>query len=149
MRLTNRSEYALLALVHIARYSDRPISVAEISSAQKIPLRFLEQIVSLLRRHRLLTSNRGRAGGYRLARAPAQITLAEIVRCLEGPLAPTDSTSRFFYRATPSEREPGLRRVLKKVRDATAEIMEGCTLADVIEKERTNRSGSHEHPKRM
>lgn len=132
MRLTARSEYALLALVYVARHSGRKVSMTEIAEAQRIPARFLEQILTVLTRHRVLLSSKGRGGGYELKQPAEKIALAQIVRMLDGALAPTNSTSRFYYRSTPIERESKLHAVFKRVRDQVAEIMEGTTLRDVL-----------------
>ena len=94
-------------------------------------MKFLEQIFLTLRRARILRSTKGHRGGYQLARAPQDISLAEIVRLLDGALAPTDSVSIYFYDATPVEKEQGLLNVFKDIRDLVAARMEATTLADV------------------
>ncbi len=90
MRLTLRSEYALLALVYLGRQTTAGlISAGAIARAQQIPPRYLEQILLALKRARLVRSVKGRGGGFQLAREPGAISLAEVVRLLDGPLAPT------------------------------------------------------------
>ena len=132
MRLTARSEYALLALVYLVRQpEDGVVPLETIARAQDIPVKFLEQIFLTLRRARILRSTKGHRGGYQLARAPQDISLAEIVRLLDGALAPTDSVSEYFYDATPVEREQGLLNVFRDIRDLVAARMEATTLADV------------------
>jgi Rrf2 family protein len=132
MRLTARSEYALLALVYLVRQpEDGVVPLETIARAQDIPVKFLEQIFLTLRRARILRSTKGHRGGYQLARAPQEISLAEIVRLLDGALAPTDSVSTYFYDATPVEKEQGLLNVFKEIRDLVAARMEATTLADV------------------
>jgi Rrf2 family protein len=132
MRLTARSEYALLALVYLVRQpEDGVVPLETIARAQDIPVKFLEQIFLTLRRARILRSTKGHRGGYQLARAPQDISLAEIVRLLDGALAPTDSVSIYFYDATPVEKEQGLLNVFKDIRDLVAARMEATTLADV------------------
>ena len=132
MRLTARSEYALLALVYLVRQpEDGVVPLETIARAQDIPVKFLEQIFLTLRRARILRSTKGHRGGYQLARAPQDISLAEIVRLLDGALAPTDSVSTYFYDATPVEKEQGLLNVFKEIRDLVAARMEATTLADV------------------
>jgi Rrf2 family protein len=132
MRLTARSEYALLALVYLVRQpEDGVVPLETIARAQDIPVKFLEQIFLTLRRARILRSTKGHRGGYQLARAPKDISLAEIVRLLDGALAPTDSVSTYFYDATPVEKEQGLLNVFKDIRDLVAARMEATTLADV------------------
>lgn len=133
MRLTAKSEYALLALVHLARHEqDGYLSVQEIAAAQDIPPRFLEQIFLALKRARYLRSLKGPRGGFQLARPPARITLAEIIRLIDGALAPTDSASKHFYEKTPIEKEKPLLRVFKDIRDYVSNRLEKTTLADVI-----------------
>ena len=132
MRLTSRSEYALLSLVYMARRAEVKVSVGEIAQAQKIPVKFLEQIFQTLKSGKLVKSTKGRGGGYQLSRPANKVSLAEVVRLFEGHLAPTESVSRFYYRATPVEREKRLLSVLQEVRDITVSIMEKCTIADIL-----------------
>ncbi len=132
MKLTTRSEYALLALVHLARQSGGGYTTVEtIAAAQGIPPKFLEQLMLGLKRARIVTSAKGQRGGYMLARPAARITLAEVIRLFDGALAPTESVSKYFYEATPVEREKGLLRVFKGVRDYVAKTLERTTIADV------------------
>jgi len=132
VKLTSRTEYALLALVYLARQEpERMISVEEIATAQHIPAKFLEQIMLALKRARYLRSAKGRQGGYTLAKAAENITLAEIVRLFDGALAPTESASYYFYETTPIEQEPELLEVFRKIRDYIAEQLEQTTLAQV------------------
>ncbi len=132
LKLTSRSEYALLALVHLARHADEGyLPVPAIATAQRIPARFLEQILLTLKRGRYVRSLKGQHGGFCLARPAAKITLAEIIRLIDGPLAPTESASRYFYEATPIEKERKLLRVFKEIRDVVATRLEETTLADV------------------
>lgn len=133
MRLTSRSEYALLALVHLARH-DREglISVQAIAAARDIPPKFLEQILLTLKRARYVRSQKGQHGGYALARPAKDISLAEIVRLIDGALAPTESVSKYFYEATPVEKEKKLVRVFRDIRDYVSKRLEGTSLADVV-----------------
>src|SRR5271156_2051339 len=106
MKLTARSEYALLALVYLARQKpDDLVSADTIARAQGIPPKFLEQILLTLKRAKYLRSVKGQKGGYQLAKPVDAVTIAEIVRLLDGALAPTDSTSRHFYEPSPIEKE--------------------------------------------
>lgn len=132
MKLTSRSEYALLALVYLARRKSGEVtSVETIASAQGIPQKFLEQILLALKRAKFLSSCKGQRGGYRLLKPASKITLAEVIRLFDGALAPTDSVSRYFYESTPIEKEKSLIRVFKKIRDFVADKLENTTLADV------------------
>jgi Rrf2 family protein len=133
MKLTVRSEYALLALVHLARdESDRFISVEAIAQSQGIPPKFLEQIMLTLKRAKYLRSTKGQRGGYRLAKPADKITLAEIVRLIDGALAPTESVSLNFYEPTPIEKEQKLLGVFKDIRDYISNKLETTTIQDVI-----------------
>jgi Rrf2 family protein len=133
MRLTSRSEYALLALLYLARHgTDGYISVETIATAQQIPQKFLEQIMLHLARAHYLRSVKGQHGGYQLARPANEITLAEVIRSLDGPLSPTDSVSKYYYRSTPIEKEPELVKFFAEIRDRILDAMENSTLADFV-----------------
>jgi Rrf2 family protein len=132
VKLTCRSEYALLALVYLARHrKEEYISVQTIAAAQQIPSKFLEQILLTLKLAKYLNSSKGKNGGFRLAKSPDKIPLAEITRLFDGALAPTESVSKNFYTPTPIEKETGLLAIFKEVRDLIAAKMENTTLADV------------------
>jgi Rrf2 family cysteine metabolism transcriptional repressor len=133
MKLTSRSEYALLALVHLARHdSSHHISVDTIAKAQNIPAKFLEQIMLALKHGKYVHSVKGQHGGYRLAKPADKISLAEVIRLFDGALAPTESVSKYFYESTPVEKEKNLLKVFKRVRDQVAETLETTTIADVV-----------------
>ncbi|MFH1177821.1 MAG: Rrf2 family transcriptional regulator [Acidobacteriota bacterium] len=132
MKLTTRTEYALVALLELAHQPQGHYASAEsIAHPRRIPLRFLEQIFLALRRAGLVHSQKGQRGGYRLARDAEKISLAEVIRVLNGALAPTDCVSRYFYHSTPIEREPALVQVFREIRDHIARALEGTSLADV------------------
>jgi len=132
MKLTSRSEYALLALTYLARHDDdNYVTVETVAQAQAIPPKFLEQIFLTLKRAKYLRSFKGQHGGYRLAKPADAITLAEIIRLLDGPLAPTESVSEHFYEATPLEKEEHLLHVFKEIRDYVSDKLENLTLANV------------------
>jgi Rrf2 family transcriptional regulator, cysteine metabolism repressor len=132
MKLTARSEYALLALTYLARQdSGGYISVETIALAQNIPPKFLEQILLTLKRAHLLYSSQGQRGGYALARTSNEITLAEVIRLFDGALAPTESVSQHFYRSTPIEKESSLVQVFKDVRECVTGKLENTTIADI------------------
>ncbi len=133
MKLTTRSEYALLALVYLARHQpDGYISVDAIAHAQSIPPKFLEQLMLALKRAHFLRSTKGQHGGYQLAKNPEQISLAEVIRLFDGALAPTESVSENFYESTPIEKEKKLTRVFKDIRDYISQKLEKTTIADVM-----------------
>jgi Rrf2 family cysteine metabolism transcriptional repressor len=132
MKLTSRSEYALLALVYLNRQDDEGfVSVDTIALAQDIPAKYLEQILLALKRAKYLRSSKGQHGGYRLAKPANKISLAEVIRLFDGALAPTESVSEYFYESTPIEKEKSLVRVFKEIRDFVSDKLENTTLADV------------------
>jgi Rrf2 family cysteine metabolism transcriptional repressor len=134
MKLTARSEYALLALVYLARHENEGyISVETIATAQKIPPKFLEQLMLALKRAHFLRSTKGQHGGYALAKSPAQITLAEVIRLFDGALAPTESVSENFYESTPIEKEQSLVKVFKDIRDYVSHKLETTTIAELLD----------------
>jgi Rrf2 family protein len=133
MKLTARSEYALLALVYLARHREEgAVTIETIAKAQGIPSKFLEQLLLALKRAHFLRSTKGQHGGYQLAVAPNQITLAEVIRLFDGALAPTESVSENFYESTPIEKEARLTGVFKDIRDYVSRKLEKTTIADVI-----------------
>jgi len=132
MKLTTRSEYALLALICLARRDPNEyISGEAIASEQGIPAKFLQQILLALKHARYVQSTKGQHGGYKLAKTPAEISLAEIVRLFDGALAPTESVSKYFYESTPIEKEEKLINVFRDIRDFVADKLEGTTLEQV------------------
>jgi Rrf2 family protein len=133
MKLTSKSEYALLALVYLARKNPEGyVSVEIIAKEQGIPTMFLEQIFLILKRARYVTSHKGQRGGFRLSKPASEIKLAEIIRLFDGALAPTESVSKYFYESTPIEKEKKIIRVFKNIRDYVANILENTSLADVV-----------------
>jgi len=132
MKLTARSEYALLALLCLARH-DRSeyVSGETIANEQGIPAAFLQQILWVLKHGRYVQSSKGQRGGYKLGKPPEAISLAEIVRLFDGALAPTESVSKYFYEATPVEKEEQLLCVFRDIRDYIAQKLEKTSLADV------------------
>jgi Rrf2 family protein len=142
MRLSLRGEYALRALV-VLGLSYRPrdnsvVRIQSISEQQNVPKRFLEQILNDLKSAGILESRRGLSGGYRLRMPPDKITLAQVIRLVEGPLAPVSCVSEQFYEkcSCPDESKCGIRSIMKEVRDAIVTILEGVTLAQLCERVR-------------
>ena len=133
MKLSFRSEYALLALVHLARCPNGEfVSVETIANAQGIPKKFLEQIMLLLKRERCVRSAKGNRGGYQLARPASEIRLSEVIRLFDGALAPTESVSEFFYEPTPIEREKKLVGVLRDIRNYISDKLEKTTIEQMM-----------------
>ena len=133
--LSQRGRYALKALLNLARSDGSPKDVGKVSAEEKIPRKFLEAIMSDLRRARLVESTRGKFGGYRLARPADLITFGEVMRVTNGPLALISCASRAFYRRCddcPDETACILRRVMGSVRDEVSEILDRTTLASAL-----------------
>jgi Rrf2 family protein len=133
--LSQRGRYAFKALLNLARSDAGPRDVGTISAEENIPRKFLEAIMSDLRRARLVESTRGKLGGYRLARPPDLITFGEVMRVTNGPLALIACASRAFYRRCedcPDEAACVLRRVMGTVRDEVSEILDRTTLAAAL-----------------
>jgi Rrf2 family cysteine metabolism transcriptional repressor len=137
MRLSTRGEYASRAMLELAlHWPQRSLHIRDISAAQNIPERFLEQILLLLKRAGYLRSRKGPKGGYMLAKPPSQITVAEVIRVMDGPLAPIDCVSVTAHEVCPLEATCGLRWLWKDVRDSVARILERTTFAQVARRAR-------------
>ena len=140
MRLSKRGEYGLRAAIHLAnaqKYSpDLLVQIKDISVQEQIPIKYLEQILLALKNAGLLHSKLGVGGGYYLAKAPEHISLGQIIRVLDGPLAPIRCVSQMAYEpcGCPDEETCGLRMVMGDVRDAIANILDETSLADVTER---------------
>jgi Rrf2 family protein len=135
MKLSKRGEYGLRALQDLAMHHGAgPIPNKALAERNNIPPKFLEQILLTLKHGHIVHSQKGPRGGYYLARSPEQVTLAEVVRLLDGPLAPVSCVSEVAYEpcGCPDMETCGLRRVMKDVRDTVARMMENTTLADLV-----------------
>jgi Rrf2 family protein len=134
--ISHKSKYALKAALVLAQeYGRGPVLISEIANREGIPRKFLELILLELRNRGILQSKKGKGGGYFLGRTPDEITLGEILRDIEGPLAPIPCVSHTAYmrcQECRDERTCGIRMVMKDVRDATARILDSTTLADVL-----------------
>ena len=134
--LSQKSKYALKAAIALAHeFGQGPVLISDIAQRERIPRKFLELILLELRNKGILQSRKGKGGGYFLAREPAHVTLGEILRVVEGPLAPIPCVSKTAYmrcRECRDENTCGIRMVMKDVREATARILDSTTLADVL-----------------
>jgi Rrf2 family protein len=134
--LSQRAKYALRALVILAERNDgAPVLISEIADSGSIPKKFLEQILLSLRNEGILRSRKGRGGGYLLARPAQRIRLGEVIRHLDGPLAPLPCVSRTAYRKCDDcedETTCGIHIVMWQVREETARILDGTSLADLV-----------------
>jgi Rrf2 family protein len=141
MRLSKRGEYGLRAMINLAdsvrkNNSSPLVQIKDISERENIPAKFLEQILLALKNAGLLQSKMGFGGGYYLARPASEITLGQIIRILDGPLAPIRCVSQMAYEPCdcPDERTCGLRMVMGDVRNAIASILDNTSLADVSQR---------------
>lgn len=135
MKVSTRGEYGVRAMVALARnYGSGPMSIASVSRSSAIPTAYLEQLIGPLRRAGLVESKRGAHGGYQLTRPPDRVTVGDVYRVMEGPLAPMDCVSE-----DPADQTCPLidgcetRPVWLKMRDAIAGTLDSMTLADLIE----------------
>ncbi len=137
MKLTKKGEYALRTLIQLGiaeRLGRDVVSVSDLSETENLPYKFIENILQELRRHGYVESKRGKDGGARLAKPMKEITIGEVVRLIDGRLAPIGCASETDYsRCTcPDETHCGLRMMMIDVRNAIARILDRYTLADVV-----------------
>ncbi len=132
MKLTKRGEYGLKALLALAlTYNQRTLSLREISEQEELPVKFLEQIMMVFKRAGFVESTKGKHGGYVLTRPPQNITVGEVIRAVDGPLAPIANAREIERRIQKEERHPGLYSALLDVRNAISEILDHKSLADI------------------
>ena|SRR5579872_5637770 len=136
--LSSRAKYATRALLDLAiHYETGPVQIHDIAERQKIPVKFLEQILLALKADGFVSSRKGPGGGYSLARPPGEITLGAVVRTIDGPLAPSSCVSVTDYRecGCPDPDVCGLRTVWKEARDALAAVLDRTTFAEIAERQ--------------
>jgi Rrf2 family protein len=138
--LSMKAKYGLKALLALAESAAKgPVLIADLSLQEKIPQKFLESILLRLKRAEILRSKKGRGGGYALDRPPEAVILGDVIRLLDGPLALVPCASLTAYQKCgdcTDETTCGIRIVMKEVRDATAGILDGATLADLLQRQR-------------
>lgn len=133
MKLTTRSEYSILALIYMARNEKKGfIKIEEICSKCDIPEKYLVLLFSILRQNRYIKTRRGASGGYKLAKPASKISVAEIIRLMDGALAPTESVSKYFFSSTPLSKEKQIVKVFKEIRDYVASKLEALKLSDLV-----------------
>jgi Rrf2 family protein len=136
--ISQKSKYALKALTVLAdEYGKGPVLIADIAAREHIPRSFLELILLELKNHRFLDSRKGRGGGYFLAKEPDQISAGQVLRAIEGPIAPLPCASKTAYRKCEEchdERSCAVRLMMCEVREATAKILDSTTLADLLKR---------------
>ena len=131
--LTRKGKYGLKAMILLARqHGQGPMLIGDLAEQEAIPKKFLENILLALKHRGLVHSRKGPHGGYQLARTPGQISVGDIVRALDGPLALVSCVSQTAYAPCGecvTEKDCAVRRVFQQVRDETARILDGTTLA--------------------
>lgn len=132
--LSSRARYATRALLELSKHYDQgPTSIQEIATKQNIPLKYLEQILVVLKLARFVNSKKGPGGGYFLARSPGEIVLGDVVRAMDGPIAPIScvSVSGYHECGCPEPETCGLRMVFKEARDAIANVLDSTSFEDI------------------
>jgi len=133
MKLTTKSEYSILALIYIARNEKKGfIKIEEICSKCDIPKKYLELLFSILRQNHYIKTKRGASGGYNLAKPASQISIAEIIRLMDGALAATASVSKYFFSDTPLLKEKKVMKIFEEIRNYISERLEALKLSDLI-----------------
>jgi Rrf2 family protein len=131
--LTRKAKYGLKATIALAKERGRgPVLIGELAEQEAIPKKFLENILLTLKHRGLVHSRKGPHGGYQLGRAPEQISVGDVIRALDGPLALVSCVSQTAYAPCEecvTERDCAVRRLFQQVRDETARILDGTTLA--------------------
>ncbi len=139
--LTKRGKYAIRAVLYLARHRDQcPILIQEVAEKESIPKKFLEAILLELKNNGVLTSRKGKGGGYSLEQAPDTLTVGRIVRIIDGPLAPVRCVSQTAYAACddcPDERTCMIRYVMKEVRNNIASVMDNTSIEMLLKQEAT------------
>lgn len=134
--ISQKAKYALRALVSLAKAQrGETMMIGEISREQAIPKKFLEQILLELKRAGFVSSRRGRTGGYELLKAPEEIKFGEVLRLIDGPIAPLPCLSKIAYRRCEDCKDEGsceIRHVFERVTLATRAVLDSTTLADSL-----------------
>ena len=134
--LSKKTKYGLKALTYIANKNcESPVLISEIAASENISRKFLESILLTLRKNGLLGSKKGKGGGYYLIKEPRDISMASIIRCLEGPIAMLPCVSLNFYEKCddcPDEGTCSVHELMIEVRDSTLKVLENKTLASFV-----------------
>jgi Rrf2 family protein len=134
--LSQKAKYGLKALIYLARNpTPTGIRIADIAESECIPRKFLDAILLELKKDGIVASRIGRAGGYRLAQGPDTIGIGQVIRVLDGPLAPIPCASRTAYRPCPDCKDVEaclIRRAMREARDAMAGVLDTMSLAELI-----------------
>jgi len=132
--LTRKGKYGLKAMIALAKdhaHGGGPVLIGDLAEQEAIPKKFLENILLALKHRGLVHSRKGPGGGYQLGRAPDEISVGDIIRALDGPLALVSCVSQTAYAPCEecvTEKDCAVRRIFQQVRDQTARILDGTTL---------------------
>jgi Rrf2 family protein len=133
VKLTTKSEYGLLALVYLARHQESEFcKIEDICSKYNIPKKYLEQLFTILKSAKFIKTRRGSNGGYSLNKPADKVSVAEIIRLMDGALAPTSSVSEFFFAHSPLEQEHKLTEIMRDIRNYIAKKLENLTIKDLL-----------------
>ena len=142
--ISQKAKYAFQALLALSAAPEgETLVISDLAEEHNIPRKFLEQILLDLKHHGILVSRRGKNGGYALLKPPAEITFGEVLRVIDGPLAPLPCLSRMAYRrcpGCPDEIACGIRGVFSEAYAATSSILDERTLADALACPKSDRS---------
>jgi Rrf2 family protein len=146
VKISQKGLYALQAVMTLARrYEEGAIRIRDIASDGDLPEKFLELILLELKNARIVESTRGAKGGYQLHRAPSEIRLSQIIRLIDGPLAPFGDADQLRHLIARDAEHRALYRVFLDVRDAAARILENTTIADIVSPPRSPGTRSKKH----
>lgn len=138
--LSKKAQYSIYALVKLAKeYDNGPMLISEIAESEKIPKKFLESILLDLKNIGILTSKKGKGGGYYLRKKPSDVSLAEVIRYFDGAIALLPCATYKYYESCKfckQEETCGVRSVVKEVRDKTVKILKNISLADIVKREK-------------
>ena len=142
MSVSSKCYYAIRAIYALAEHnSPEPMKIADIAEKERIPIRFLEVILSQLKGGGFVQSRRGAEGGYRLARSAEQITVGEVMRYVDGPIAPVDCVSQSRPKEYEFHGECSFFGFWGRVRQAISDVVDQTTFADLIEENRARKRG--------
>ncbi|MGM0635938.1 MAG: RrF2 family transcriptional regulator [Bacteroidota bacterium] len=137
--LSKKTKYAINALVYLAKHKDEgPIVISKIAEEQRIPQKFLEAILLDLKKAAILSSKKGKGGGYYLLQDPKKVNLADVMRLFDGPIALLPCVTYKYYERCEeciSEETCGIRDVFMEVRNTTVKLLKKATLAEIMTRE--------------
>lgn len=137
--ISKKTKYAINALVHLAKlWEQGPTLIGDIAKAENIPQKFLEAILLDLKKAGILASRKGKGGGYYLLKNPNDVSMADVVRLVDGPIALLPCTTHRYYQRCEEckdEENCGIRSVFLEVRNNTVNLLKGATLAEIVKRE--------------